>query len=360
MRRAVLICFYSSSPATLVFRSKRLLNSPSAMTTAMSAHQEPPRERLGPPAAPGWQPKRNKRKDFKPRCAPAEASSPNPGIAPTPTLNPGSYSPQDRSDFAEEEDYAIAEERTERDDHEDNNDDAISKCVKIGVKNMVMLKGTGAVDLSGRRISTDSNENIESTDFRGNILDFAEHQKRMEALRNLNVSSQFQQSYIQSLQLPNLSQQAKNFAMNSGMTPSEYKSKNFSTKSPFAISQLIKTNSPTRRRDSDNSDELEDDEGSLKNEDSPNNDGSGGEMTPDHRDKDEPMDVEDGDEDNAMQNGENPNNNKVLTDYAVNTMKELLGIYGLSSNEVAEALTGQVRAIEALQAGWYSYTIITM
>lgn len=321
------------------------------MTTAMSAHQEPPRERLGPPATPDWQPKRNKRKDFKPRCAPAEASSPNLGITTTPTLNPGGFSPQDRSYFPEEDDYAIKEDMMERDDHEDNNEESLSKCAKIGVKNMVMLKGTGAVDLSGRRISTDSNENIESTDYRGNILDFAEHQKRMEALRNLNVSSQFQQSYIQSLQLPNLSQQAKNFAMNSGMTPSEYKSKNFSTKSPFAISQLIKTNSPTRRRDSENnSDELDDDEGSLKNDDSPNNDGSGGDMTPDHRHKDEPMDVEDGDDDNPMQNGETPNN-KVLTDYAVNTMKELLGIYGLSSNEVAEALTGQVRAIEAMQAG---------
>lgn len=61
------------------------------------------------------------------------------------------------------------------------------------------------------------------------------------------------------------------------------------------------------------------------------------------------MDIEDGVEE-EVPNGDTPNN-KLLTDYAVNTMKELLGIYGLSSNEVAEALSGQVRAIEALQSG---------
>ncbi|XP_077289087.1 zinc finger protein castor homolog 1-like isoform X2 [Arctopsyche grandis] len=301
------------------------------MTTAMSAHQEPPRERL---ASPVWPPtKRNKRKDFKPRCAPnAPLTSPqhvDDGVDSEPS-----------HELDEDMDGAtrLSEERIHTDD-----DDDISKCVKIGVKNLVLLKGAEAVDLSGRRISTDSNENIDTYPGSQHLLDFADHRKN-----TMNISSQFQQSYIESLQLPEQGKHILTTNSNISITPSEYKTKNFSTKSPFAISQLIKTNSPTRRRNSDNSEDLENDDGSLRNEE----DGSGGALSPDapQQDGQEPMEVDDAIEE-EMQNGEVPSNNKVLSEYAVNTMKELLGIYGLSSNEVAEALTGQVRAIEALQAG---------
>lgn len=298
------------------------------MTTAMSAHQEPPRERLSSPV---WPPaKRNKRKDFKPRCAPNAPPSPPPHRADGAPLANDAEDPDDAS-------TRLSADRSPTD--EDDDSASQPKCLSIGVKNLVLLKGPEAVDLSGRRISTDSNENIDTSEYPR--LDFSDHRKP------LSISSQFQQSYIESLQLPG-AQNKHILTTNSNIsiTPSEYKTKNFSTKSPFAISQLIKTNSPTRRRNSDNSEDLDNDGSSPRNDE----DGSGGGMSPEMVQQ-EPMEVDDSREvDEEMQNGEAPTN-KVLRDYAVNTMKELLGIYGLSSNEVAEALSGQVRAIEALQAG---------
>lgn len=155
-----------------------------AMTTAMSAHQEaPPRERLAPPS---WPIKRNKRKDFKPRCAPADLELEE---QPLPANN------------QHEQEYNDTEEGGDEhlENNTDINDEDVSDCVKIGVKNFMFLKGNDAVDLSGRRLSTDSNENIESGDYRTSqhIYDYSEHQKRLDNIRN--ISTQFQQSYIQSL-----------------------------------------------------------------------------------------------------------------------------------------------------------------
>ncbi|XP_022117016.2 uncharacterized protein LOC110994585 isoform X1 [Pieris rapae] len=261
------------------------------MTTAMAAHQEPIHERLQPgPEEPiylhgaSWtetndnqeehstdmspyynMPKRNKRKNFKPRCAP----------------NATTYS--DESENCDIE-TPINGDRT--DNHEDS---------KITVKNFSLLK-SGAVDLS-RRLSTDSNENID-----------ANYENRLD---DKKVDT-FQRSYIHSLQINDTDRDRTvlNF--------SNLQNKTFCAKNPFAISQLIKTNSPTRRRDSE-------DEGKDINSNEREN-------------------IEEGE---GQQNGDTAS--RILRDYAMNTMKEFLGIYGLSSDEVADAISGQIRALEALQ-----------
>lgn len=278
------------------------------MTTAMAAHQESIHERLQPSEEPlylhhetSWpegdaqeesnmspyynMPKRNKRKNFKPRCAPNATTFSD-------DSNGGSDSPlngNDRNtpDNDEEKDYA-----------------------KIGVKNFSLLK-SGAVDLS-RRLSTDSNENI---DYENRIPD----DKKTDS---------FQHSYIHSLQEPERDRTVLNFSGNN---------KTFCAKNPFAISQLIKTNSPPRRRDSDSDDD--------KHQDINANERLEGQ---------EAMETEN-------QNGDANNaTNRILRDYAMNTMKELLGIYGLSSNEVADAITGQIRALEALQGKTFNIIRIAM
>ncbi|XP_048486798.1 uncharacterized protein LOC105381260 isoform X4 [Plutella xylostella] len=283
------------------------------MITAMATHQDTMHERLAPedqllqhaawaPPAPDQDdlsteppyynmPKRNKRKNFKPRCAPnttAFSDDSNGGH--------GDRSPLNGND------------RTSPDQTEDSKD-----YMKIGVKNFSLLKG-GAVDLS-RRLSTDSNENIDSN-----------YQNRLPDDKQIDS---FQRSYIDSLH-SSLDGESKERTV---LNFSSLQNKTFCAKNPFAISQLIKTNSPPRRRDSDCSDEDE----SKANQDINANERL--------REVQAAMDTAD-----AHANGE-PNNqsNKILRDYAMNTMKELLGIYGLSSNEVADAINGQIRALEALQ-----------
>ncbi|XP_030040755.2 uncharacterized protein LOC115456040 isoform X2 [Manduca sexta] len=284
------------------------------MTTAMAAHQESIHERLQPatedpiylhhgpaswPEASDHQeehstdmspyynmPKRNKRKNFKPRCAP----------------NASAFS--DESNGANYEDNGSpvnGNDRTTPERMEDKDD-----YPKIGVKNFSLLKG-GAVDLS-RRLSTDSNENIESN-----------YQNRLPEDKKVDT---FQRSYIHSLQM---NQEGENDR--TMLNFNNLQNKSFCAKNPFAISQLIKTNSPPRRRDSESDDD--------KGRDMNSNERLEGQ---------EPMELD------TPQNGDTSNTtNRILRDYAMNTMKELLGIYGLSSNEVADAITGQIRALEALQ-----------
>lgn len=257
------------------------------MSTAMAAHQESIHERLQPgPEEPiylhgsSWtetndnqeehstdmspyynMPKRNKRKNFKPRCAP----------------NAINYS--DESENCDIESPQVNGDRTP-----DNQEDS-----KITVKNFSLLK-SGAVDLS-RRLSTDSNYE--------NRLD----DKKVDT---------FQRSYIHSLHIND------NDRDRTVLNFSNLQNKTFCAKNPFAISQLIKTNSPTRRRDSED-----------ENKDINSN---------------ERENVEEAE---RQQNGDTAS--RILRDYAMNTMKEFLGIYGLASDEVADAISGQIRALEALQ-----------
>ncbi|GBP00415.1 hypothetical protein EVAR_971_1 [Eumeta japonica] len=289
------------------------------MTTAM-AHQEPIHERLqAAPEEPlyhhgasGWpdaadqsdlpdsspyynMPKRNKRKNFKPRCAPNAT-----------TFSDESNAERPDSPINGEQRTAPAQNAEE----EKNGSEEPSGNVKIGIKNFSLLKG--AVDFS-RRLSTDSNGNG-NTDYQNRLTDE-------------NKVDSFQRSYIDSLQINTNSDNREQTVINF----SNYaNSRNFCAKNPFAISQLIKTNSPPRRRDSDGSDE-----GEEKNNQDIN--------------ANERIDSQDNVTE-TQANGETPNvANKILRDYAMNTMKELLGIYGLSSNEVADAISGQIRALEALQ-----------
>lgn len=273
-----------------------------AMTTAMAAHQESIHERLQPAEEPlylhheaTWtgpdaqeepnmspyynMPKRNKRKNFKPRCAP----------------NTTTFS--DESNGEHSESPLNGNDRTSPNNAEEEKDGF----AKIGVKHFSLLK-SGAVDLS-RRLSTDSNENI---DYQNRLPD----DKKPDS---------FQHSYIHSLQEPERDRTVLNF---SGLP-----NKTFCAKNPFAISQLIKTNSPPRRRDSDSDDD--------KHQDINANERL--------------VDQEGVETEN--QNGDmNNTTNRILRDYDVmNTMKDFLGIYGLSSNEVADAITGQIRVLEALQ-----------
>lgn len=298
------------------------------MTTAMATHQESIHERLQPVpeeslylhhAPTAWpsesddhrdehgqdpyynMPKRNKRKNFKPRCAP----------------NATSYSDESGAENCQEATSPI--NGVDRTSPEDVEDDTESKngaeenrnFMKIGVKNLSFLKG-GAVDLS-RRLSTDSNENIDSN-YR------LPDEKKVES---------FQRSYIDSLQINQDSDNRDQTVLNFSNLQN---AKSFCAKNPFAISQLIKTNSPPRRRESDFSDEG-DDKGSQ--------DINANERLEVH----DPREIGE-----VQQNGDSNNAaNRILRDYAMNTMKELLGIYGLSSNEVADAISGQIRALEALQ-----------
>ncbi|XP_050356955.1 zinc finger protein castor homolog 1-like isoform X5 [Nymphalis io] len=285
------------------------------MTTAMAAHQESIHERLKPgPEEPlylhhgsTWNtensdhqeehstdmspyynmPKRNKRKNFKPRCAP----------------NATTFS--DESNGANCETGSVnGNERTTPEQVEDERDEA--SYAKIGVKNFSLLK-SGAVDLS-RRLSTDSNENIE-TNYQN-----SPDEKKVDS---------FQRSYIHSLQMNRDAEKDRTI-----LKVSNLQNKTFCAKNPFAISQLIKTNSPPRRRESDSDDE-------IKGQDINVN---------------ERLENQDVVENEGQQNGDASNaTNRILRDYAMNTMKELLGIYGLSSNEVADAISGQIRALEALQ-----------
>ncbi|CAG9796108.1 unnamed protein product [Diatraea saccharalis] len=283
----------------------------------MAAHQESIHERLQPAAdeplylhhgAAVWpdqadhqeehsadmsyysMPKRNKRKNFKPRCAP----------------NATTFS--DDSNGGNGEASPInGNERTTPEHTEDDKDE--TGYAKIGVKNFSLLKG-GAVDLS-RRLSTDSNENIDSN-----------YQNRLPDDKKIDT---YQRSYIRSLQINQEAERDRTL-----LNFSNLQNKTFCAKNPFAISQLIKTNSPPRRRESESDDE-------NKGQDINANDRLG--------DNQEPMEVVE-----AQQNGDASNaTNRILRDYAMNTMKELLGIYGLSSNEVADAISGQIRALEALQ-----------
>ncbi|XP_069362568.1 zinc finger protein castor homolog 1-like isoform X8 [Maniola hyperantus] len=287
------------------------------MTTAMAAHQESIHERLqaGPEEplylhhAGTWNtdaadhqeehstdlssyynmPKRNKRKNFKPRCAPNATTfsdeSNGPNCEPPSPVNGNDRTTPEQADDETESNYA-----------------------KIGVKNFSLLK-SGAVDLS-RRLSTDSNENIE-TNYQNNLSE------------NKKVDS-FQRSYIHSLQINQHADRDRTV-----LNFSNLQNKSFCAKNPFAISQLIKTNSPPRRRDSDSDDEGKDQDvnanSRLEN--------------PQALETSEPQ--QNGDASNAT--------NRILRDYAMNTMKELLGIYGLSSNEVADAISGQILALQALQ-----------
>ncbi|XP_028037836.1 uncharacterized protein LOC114248696 [Bombyx mandarina] len=287
------------------------------MTTAMAAHQDSIHERLQPApeeplylrhGTPTWpeandnqedhsadlspyynMPKRNKRKNFKPRCAP----------------NTSAFSDDSNEGNCEDTRSSInGNERTTPEHIEDDKEDG--GYAKIGVKNFNLLKG-GAVDLS-RRLSTDSNENIESN-----------YQDRLT--ENKKVDS-FQRSYIHSLQMTQASENDRTV-----LNFSNLQNKTFCAKNPFAISQLIKTNSPPRRRDSDS----DEDKGQDIN-------------------ANERLENQESIETDAQSNGDTNNaTNRILRDYAMNTMKELLGIYGLSSNEVAEAISGQIRALEALQ-----------
>ncbi|XP_045780221.1 uncharacterized protein LOC123877463 isoform X1 [Maniola jurtina] len=287
------------------------------MTTAMAAHQESIHERLqaGPEEplylhhAGTWNtdaadhqeehstdlssyynmPKRNKRKNFKPRCAPNattfsdESNGPNCEL-PSP-VNGNDRTTPDQADDETEANYA-----------------------KIGVKNFSLLK-SGAVDLS-RRLSTDSNENIE-TNYQNNLSE----DKKVDS---------FQRSYIHSLQINQDADRDRTV-----LNFSNLQNKSFCAKNPFAISQLIKTNSPPRRRDSDSDDE-----------------GKGQDVNANSR-LENPQVIETSE---PQQNGDASNaTNRILRDYAMNTMKELLGIYGLSSNEVADAISGQILALQALQ-----------
>lgn len=229
-------------------------------------------------------PKRNKRKNFKPRCAP----------------NATTFS--DDSNGANGEQSPVnGNERTTPEQTEDD-------YPKIGVTNFNFLKGV-AVDLS-RRLSTDSNENIDS-----NCQNRLPDEKKVDS---------FQRSYIDSLQISQEAQRDRTV-----LNFSNLQNKSFCAKNPFAISQLIKTNSPPRRRESESDDD-------NKGQDINAND---------RLENQEAMEVSE-----TQQNGDGSNaTNKILRDYAMNTMKELLGIYGLSSNEVADAISGQIRALEALQ-----------
>ncbi|CAH2060849.1 unnamed protein product, partial [Iphiclides podalirius] len=284
----------------------------------MAAHQDSIRERLQPASeeplflhhgAASWNteasdnqedhsadmspyysmPKRNKRKNFKPRCAP----------------NATTFSDDSNGENCDLESPVNGIERTtpERIGEEETEDGTFAK---IGVKNFSLLKG-GAVDLS-RRLSTDSNENIDAN-YQNRLID----DKKADS---------FQRSYIHSLHI-NQEVERDRAVLNF----SSLQNKTFCAKNPFAISQLIKTNSPPRRRESD-SDE-------------------------DNKDQDINANERLGDSQEAIetqQNGDVSNaTNRILRDYAMNTMKELLGIYGLSSNEVADAISGQIRALEALQ-----------
>ncbi|XP_050678381.1 uncharacterized protein LOC126974764 isoform X2 [Leptidea sinapis] len=266
------------------------------MTTAMASHQESIHERLQPgPEEPlylhheTWtetadrdehssdmspyynMPKRNKRKNFKPRCAPNATT------------------------FSDESNGACDESPVNGNDRV-TPDQTTEEYSKIGIKNFSLLKGD-VVDLS-RRLSTDSNENIDSS------YPILEDKK-----------DTFQRTYIHSLQI-NDSNKVLNF--------NNLQNKSFCAKNPFAISQLIKTNSPPRRRDSDSDEDKTQDINANDRLENPD------------------MEVND-----VQQNGDTAN--RILRDYAMNTMKELLGIYGLSSNEVADAISGQIRALEALQ-----------
>lgn len=290
------------------------------MTTAMAAHQESIHERLQPAEEPlylhhgpaSWpdpsdhqedhstdmspyynMPKRNKRKNFKPRCAP----------------NATTFSDDSNGGNADDGSHMNGNDRTTPEQIEDEGNYA-----KIGVKNFSLLKG-GAVDLS-RRLSTDSNENIDSN-----------YQNRLPDDKKVDT---FQSSYLNSLQV---SQEAERNVLNF----TSLQNKNFCAKNPFAISQLIKTNSPPRRRESESDDD--------KGQDINANEriGEGQEMN------------------ETQQNGDGSNTtNKILRDYAMNTMKELLGIYGLSSNEVADAISGQIRALEALQGEFRNFILTIM
>lgn len=290
-----------------------------AMTTAMAAHQDSIHERLQPGTeeplylhhGASWtteasdnqeehsadmspyysMPKRNKRKNFKPRCAP----------------NATIFSDDSNGENCELVSPVNGIDRTTPDQMADEADEG--SFAKIGVKNFSLLKG-GAVDLS-RRLSTDSNENIEAN-YQNNVLD----DKKMDS---------FQRSYIHSLQINQEAERDRTV-----LNFSNLQNKTFCAKNPFAISQLIKTNSPPRRRESDS------------DEDNKDQDINANERIGDNQ---EAMDMGE-----MQQNGDVSNaTNRILRDYAMNTMKELLGIYGLSSNEVADAISGQIRALEALQ-----------
>ncbi|KAJ8707439.1 hypothetical protein PYW08_010691 [Mythimna loreyi] len=237
-------------------------------------------------------PKRNKRKNFKPRCAPNATafSDDSNGVN---CDDPGS--PVNGND-------RTTPENVNEDDKDDGN------YAKIGVKNFSLLKG-GAVDLS-RRLSTDSNENIDSN-----------YQNRLPEDKKVDS---FQHSYIHSLQINQGAERDRTV-----LNFSNLQNKTFCAKNPFAISQLIKTNSPPRRRDS----ESDEDKGQDIN---------ANERLEENQEQMETTETQ--------QNGDASNaTNRILRDYAMNTMKELLGIYGLSSNEVADAISGQIRALEALQ-----------
>ncbi|CAH1643927.1 unnamed protein product [Spodoptera littoralis] len=290
------------------------------MTTAMAAHQESIHERLQPaPEEPlylhheasSWpessdhqdehstdmspyynMPKRNKRKNFKPRCAP----------------NTTAFSDDSNGANCDETGSPInGNDRTTPENiGEDDKDDG--NYTKIGVKNFSLLKG-GAVDLS-RRLSTDSNENIDSN-----------YQNRLPEDKKVDS---FQHSYIHSLQINQGAERDRTV-----LNFSNLQNKTFCAKNPFAISQLIKTNSPPRRRDSDSDED------------------KGQDINANERLEENQEQMETNE---TQQNGDASNaTNRILRDYAMNTMKELLGIYGLSSNEVADAISGQIRALEALQ-----------
>lgn len=289
------------------------------MTTAMAAHQESIHERLQPgPEEPlylhhggAWNtensdhqeehstdmspyynmPKRNKRKNFKPRCAP----------------NATTFSDDSNGGICETDRPLNGNDRTTPEQAAEDETDETTYA-KIGVKNFSLLKG-GAVDLS-RRLSTDSNENIDT-----NYENSLSEDKKVDS---------FQRSYIHSLQMNQDAERDRTI-----LNFNNLQNKTFCAKNPFAISQLIKTNSPPRRRESDSDDE-------VKGQDINANERL------ENQEVSEPAD--------NQQNGDASHaTNRILRDYAMNTMKELLGIYGLSSNEVADAISGQIRALEALQ-----------
>ncbi|KPJ16775.1 hypothetical protein RR48_10374 [Papilio machaon] len=292
-----------------------------AMTTAMAAHQESIHERLQPASeeplylhhgTASWateasdnhedhstdmspyynMPKRNKRKNFKPRCAP----------------NATTFSDDSNGGHCDVESPVNGNDRTSPDQLvEDETDDGTF--AKIGVKNFNLLKG-GAVDLS-RRLSTDSNENIDSN-YQNSLVD----DKKVDS---------FQRSYIHSLQINQEAERERTV-----LNFSNLQNKTFCAKNPFAISQLIKTNSPPRRRESDS------------DEDNKDHDINANERLGEGQEANEVAE--------PQHNGDiNNTTNRILRDYAINTMKEFLGIYGLSSNEVADAINGQIRNLEALQ-----------
>lgn len=229
-------------------------------------------------------PKRNKRKNFKPRCAP----------------NTTAFSDDSNGAHEESGSPVNGNDRTSPENIDDDKESEVFNS-KIGVKNFSLLK-SGAVDLS-RRLSTDSNENIDSN-YQGD--------KKVDS---------FQHSYLNSLQ-DERDRTVLNFGVN----------KTFCAKNPFAISQLIKTNSPPRRRDSDSDEEVQNQ--NQKGQDINAND---------RLESQGNIEVEN-------QNGDGNSATRILRDAIY--WKELLGICGLSSNEVADAITGQIRALEALQ-GWF-------